>query len=177
MPELTEQSTPTPSPAFLAAPPPHDLPGKGREENAESEPGDPREVEEELAPPAAIPPLIDPKLWESFPVYRETFLVYVTDPKRNADLRGYGELLHELVLEFAEYWPDQPEGWIRSNLRAAVADLRHLEGFLASLGEFPPENERFEAHLCRMAGRLAAEVAAVAGQIERELGSWRGEAS
>jgi hypothetical protein len=39
---------------------------------------------EEATPHAAIPPIIDPKGHEAFPTFRETFLVYFTDPTANA---------------------------------------------------------------------------------------------
>ena len=136
------------------------------------------------SPPDDDPPVsdapsqeIDPDLWGDFAVFRETFLVYVSHARYNAALRAVGEMLFEMVLETWDHWPEQPEGYLRSHLRAAVADLRHLEGFLSTQGENPPEDEPYEAHLCRMAVRMSREVGGVAEQIERELGPWRGEVS
>ena len=129
-------------------------------------------------PPAVVPsPEIDPDLWGDFAVFRETFLVYVSEPRYNAALRVIGEMLFEMVLETWGHWPEQPEGYVRSHLRAAVADLRHLQGYLTTQGEHPPEDEPYEAHLCRMAVRMSHEVGNVAAQIDKELGPWRGEPS
>jgi hypothetical protein len=171
MPELIEQSTPPPVPPIPDIPNNPDIPGTPAL-HASSDHEQP-----EVSPEIAFPPLIDPDRWEDFAVYRETFLVYFTELRDNTALRDSGRLVHNMALEYYQHWPDQPEGWTRSHLRAAVADLRHLEGFLATMGENPPEHHPHEAHLCRMADRMARKVASVADQIEKELGSWRGEAS
>ena len=83
---------------------------------------------------SANPPTIDPATWEDFPVFRETFLMYVTDPGYNAALRIFGRLLHELVLECYRHWPNWLEGVTATELRGAVADVRHLEGYLGAAG-------------------------------------------
>jgi hypothetical protein len=46
----------------------------------------------------AIPPTIDPAKFEDFPTFRETFLVFVTDPTANAAVRAFGDLLLTFVL-------------------------------------------------------------------------------
>src|SRR6185295_14407970 len=89
--------------------------------------------DQEQSTPAPIPH-IDPALWEEHEGFRETLLRHFTDPAANTTLRGLGRLLFNLLLEGAESWPQHPEGETRSELRAALADLRHLEGFLASVG-------------------------------------------
>lgn len=122
----------------------------------------------------AIPPRIDPARWEDFPVFRETWLVYFSIPRYNFALRIVGKLLMEMTLASWGDWPDQPEGWRRSELRAAVADLRHLEGYLATVAEDPPD-EPYEAALCRTAVLMSEEVGSVAEHIEAKLGTWRGE--
>jgi hypothetical protein len=63
--------------------------------------------------PPALPPILDPAAWEDFPVFRETFLAFFTEPPYNAALRIFGRLLHELVLEY--YEPHSP---ISDTLRA-----------------------------------------------------------
>ena len=155
MPKLTRESNP-PSPPFLFLP----LAGSP----PDSDPPD--------AP--AIPPQIDPTRWEDFAVFRETFLVYFSVRPYNHALRIVGKLLLEMTLASWGDWPDQPEGWRRAELRAAVADLRHLEGYLATLGEDPPD-EKYEASLCRTAVLMSHEVGSVADHIEAKLGTWRGE--
>jgi hypothetical protein len=126
--------------------------------------------------PVAIPPVIDPARFEDFPAFRETFLGIFTDPEHNAALRTVAMLLFEMALEFRVYWPDQPEGAIRSELRAVVADLRFVQGQLASLGEHGGPNTPQEAHHLRVSAGLAEDVAGIASALESELGPWRGEA-
>src|SRR5436305_12326496 len=75
--------------------------------------------------PAAVPAEIDPSRWEDFAVFRETFLVYVSHARYNAAFRAFGDALYEMVLESWGHWPEQTEGYLRSHLRAVVADLRH----------------------------------------------------
>jgi hypothetical protein len=122
----------------------------------------------------AIPPRIDPDRWEDFPVFRETFLAYFTVPKYNFALRTVGKMLLEMTLASWGEWPDQPEGLRRAELRAAVADLRHLEGYLVTAGSDPPDDP-YEAALCRTAVLMSQEVGSVAEHIEAKLGTWRGE--
>ena len=156
MPELTPQSTP-PNEPLPPTPPPTEPPAD-----------DPPEG------PPAIPPIIDPARFEDFPTLRETFLLYVTDPEANAALRAGALLLYHLILEYWHYWPDHPEGLIRAQLRAAVADLRHLQGFLADVGGQDGDTSH-ETHLCRVAGDVSRDLATVADRVEKELGTWRGE--
>jgi hypothetical protein len=159
MPELTPQSTSPSSPA----PPPV--------------PAGTLPIPPESIPPA-VPPILDPVLWEDFPVFRETFLMYISEPEFNASLRRVGEYFFGMLLECYGDWPEWPESSTRTELRAAVADLRHLEGFLASVGQehavasLPWQ----DARLSRFAARQAAEVARIAHRIEQELAQWAGEA-
>src|SRR3954469_25168663 len=76
---------------------------------------------------AAASPAIDPVSWEDFAVFRETFLMYVTPPGYAAALRKVGEMLFTMTLESYNPWPGWPESSTRTELRAAVADLRHLQ--------------------------------------------------
>ncbi|HSS48736.1 MAG TPA: hypothetical protein VLX28_07310, partial [Thermoanaerobaculia bacterium] len=112
----------------------------------------------------AIPPRIDPSQWEHFVAFRETFLLHFTEPRHNRALRGVGDLIYELALDY-NHFPDQPEGWRRAELRAAVADLRHLEGYLVTAASDPPD-EPYEAALCRTAVLMSQEVGSVAEHIE-----------
>jgi len=128
-------------------------------------------------PTPAIPPIVDPARFEDFPLIRESFLAIVTDPEYNKALRTVGDMLFELVLEFRGYWPNQPEGHIRTELRAAVADLRVIQGHLASVGnpEMTSPNTPQEGHHARVSARLAVNVGTIADTLESELGTWRGE--
>lgn len=132
------------------------------------------ELTEESIPPVrtATPPRIIPDAWEDFPAFRETFLMYFTEPPANAALRVVGRLFHELVLEYYHRWPDWPEGVTATELRSALADLRHLEGFLAAVGREHQTASLSEPDtvLSVLAGRLAGELARIAGEIETVIG-------
>ncbi|HWM90295.1 MAG TPA: hypothetical protein VN493_05965 [Thermoanaerobaculia bacterium] len=126
---------------------------------------------------AAPIPRIDPAQWESHEGFRETLLRHFTEPKANATLRGLGDFLFSVSLEPPADWPHHPEGETRSELRAALADLRHLQGFLSSVGQehvvssLNPEDET----LSQFAERQAVEVERVADRIEEELAKGQGE--
>lgn len=116
-------------------------------------------------------PTVNPARFEDFPAFRETFLAVFTDPGYNAALRGVGNLLFEMALEYRGYWPDEPEGVIRSELRALVADLRVIQGHLASLSDpenASPNTDQEERHLA-VAARLAEDVRHAADTLELEL--------
>jgi hypothetical protein len=131
---------------------------------------------ESTPPPALTPPTLDPARWEDFNGYRETFLVYFPDPVANASLRKAADLYYQLILESPVVMPNPPEGWVRSQIRAALADLRFLQGFLASLGDDADASHTpHEEHLCRFAGKRAEVIARTADEIESQLGAWRGE--
>jgi hypothetical protein len=131
---------------------------------------------ESTSPPATTPPILDPACFEDYPVFRETFLLYFSDPWANATLRSLGSLLYDFVLEYWTNWPDQPEGLLRASLRAAVADLRHVQGFLT---EWAGPNTAHETphleHLAQLGGRIARDLGVLADRLETELGPWRGE--
>jgi hypothetical protein len=152
VPELIEQSTATTTPPAPPIPP-------------------------EDPPLAATPPVIDPAAWEDFPAFRETFLMYFTPPGYAAALRTVGEMLHTMILESYDPWPGWPESSTRTEMRAAVADLRHMQGFLASVGRerevssLDPE----DAYLSTLAAKLSRQLAHVTDGIERELDG-KGEA-
>jgi hypothetical protein len=114
MPELIPKSTAAP------APPPFP-------------PGYPPIPPEIMRP--AVPPIIAPAAWEDYSLFRETALLYVSEPEFNAALRTVGDYLFGMLLECYGDWPEWPESSTRTELHAAVADLRHLQGFLASVGQ------------------------------------------
>lgn len=126
---------------------------------------------------AVVPPIINPELWEEFPCFRETFLLLLTSRGPNKTFRSLGIILHAIVLEFgARYWPPQRDGNTRAEVKAAVADLRHLQGFLTTLGQAHIDFDLspHEGHLSVFAGEKAApEVGRIADALEAELGSWR----
>lgn len=124
------------------------------------------------------PPTIDPTRWEDFEGFRESFLLHFTRQADNAALRTVATLLFDLVLEASTALiPPQPEGWARAQIRAAVADLRFLQGLLGSFTQEAEGSslEPFEDHLYRFAGARSAVLGKVADEIEEQLGPWRGE--
>jgi hypothetical protein len=155
MPELVENPTPPDSPPSDLSPP---------------VPPDPDEL-------AVGPPVIDPTSFEDFPVLRETFLHQVSGAKSNAALRSFGDLLYILVLQYSEWWPPQPEGTLRAALRAGIADLRHVQGFLLEwTGPDASPETPHEEHLAKVGGEIAVQVGKLADRLETEMGPWRGEA-
>jgi hypothetical protein len=121
--------------------------------------------------PAPIP-RIDPATWEEREGFRETLLLYFTEEKTNRTLRDFGALLLDLAIEGSHSWPDRPEGTTRSELLAALADLRHLEGYLSSVGRehVLSSLSAEDTALSQFAERQARELATIANRIENELG-------
>lgn len=76
------------------------------------------------------------------------------------------------MLEYYHRWPEWPEGVTATEMRSALADLRHLEGFLATVGREHEEASLSEPDtiLSLLAGRLAGELARIAEEIEAAIG-------
>jgi hypothetical protein len=152
MPELIQDSTCPP----IAAPPP--VP-----------PGYPP-IPPEVDPPA-VPPVINPGEWENFAVFRESFMIYISEPEFNAALRTAAEYFFGMLLECCPDWPEWPESSTRTEARALVADLRHLQGFATTMGQehhissLTPEDAKLSKHAAKVA-RLLKQVADV---FERKL--------
>ncbi len=132
----------------------------------------------ELTAQSTTPPAVNPSTWEDREGFRETLLLHFRRPGDADAMRHFGAMLYDAALASAKEWPDWPESPTRAELRAAAADLRHLEGFLAATGQehavasLPWQ----DARLSRFAARQAAEVARIAHRIEQELAQWAGEA-
>jgi hypothetical protein len=128
--------------------------------------------DQEQSTPAPISQ-IDPAQWEDHQGFRETLLLHYTDPEANTTLRRLGNLFLNLSLECAPSWPHHTEGETRSELRAALADLRHLEGFLTSVGKEHVVSSlgvRDEA-LSQFAERQAQKLSLIADEIEQAIGA------
>jgi hypothetical protein len=121
---------------------------------------------------AAPIPRNDPDRFEESEGFRETLLFRYTEPEANGTLRRLGGLLFDLSLECAEGWPHRPEGETRAELSAALADLRHLQGFLSAVGREREISSLSDADdvLSLFAGEQAGELARIGDEIERALG-------
>ncbi len=96
-------------------------------------------------------PRIKPVQFEKFPAFRETFLVHFTMPGDAEAFRTIGCLIDVMANEYSYYWPDEDSA-PRAQLRAALADLRHLEGYLGRyLGSAYP----FAAEIAELVGEVA----------------------
>ncbi len=118
------------------------------------------------------PQALTPPGWDESSGFRETFLRHVTDAEDDRTLRHLARMLHETTLELAHFAPPSGESATREELRAAAADLRHLQGFLATVARAVGESELSpaDAELAALAGRQAQAVAGLADALERALG-------
>jgi hypothetical protein len=129
-----------------------------------------RTDQNQCTPPPAPAPM--PAGWNESAAFRETTLHHFTEPGHAEAIRAFGVLLHDMALECAPVWPTKQGDGTAVELRAAAADLRHLQGCLAHAGSdryvssLSPE----ETRLAELAEKLAAEVARIAETIEQALG-------
>jgi hypothetical protein len=133
--------------------------------------------QEQCIPPScpaapASPASPPPAGWDESAAFRETTLQHFTQPGDADTLRRLGALLHDMALELAPLWPIPPGSGIALQLRAAAADLRFLQHYLAHAGEdrhvssLTPD----ETLLAELAERQAAEVGRIAEILERAVG-------
>jgi hypothetical protein len=105
--------------------------------------------------------------------FREIGLRRFTRPEDLSALRHLGDLLLEMAGETSIFWPRSDESFIRTDLRAAAADLRHVSWFLTEIFEVYEagelELEPDEEALSRFAGKVAADLARLAESIEKRL--------
>jgi hypothetical protein len=113
-----------------------------------------------------------PAGWEESAGFRETFLYHFYMPQDVAALRHLSRMLHEMSLEMARYGPVTQESGTHENLRAALADLRHLQGFLAVVGRSQEESAltTSDAELAALAARQSRVLADLAAALEQALG-------
>jgi hypothetical protein len=111
-----------------------------------------------------------PPPWNEAASIRETTLIWIDDPEDRDALRRVGRLLYDLAVEVSQAMAGEPS-MTRAELRAAGADLRHLEGYLAMVGREAEEStlEPDDDALAHFAGRLARQVGNMAALIEGRL--------
>jgi hypothetical protein len=121
--------------------------------------------------PAPAPRGLTPSGWDESAGFRETFLRYLTDAEDDRTLRHLARMLHESSLEMARYGPPSGESATREEVRAAAADLRHVQGFLAAVARGLEESELApaDAELAELAARQSHAVAGLAAVLEQAL--------
>ena len=110
--------------------------------------------------------------WNESDSFRETTLIWINDAEDREALRRVGRLIHDLALEATQEPTDRGgPSQTRAELGAVVAELRHLEGYLAMVGREAEEStlEPADDALAHFAGRLAGQVRSLAEAIERAL--------
>jgi hypothetical protein len=83
--------------------------------------------------------------------FRETFLVDFIVPEHSAALRRLCDVLSALIGEAYPVMPKFVEGSYRTRVRAALADLRFLQSYLAEMADSSvvPSSEETLARLLR----------------------------
>jgi len=113
-----------------------------------------------------------PLPWNEADTIRETTLLVIDDPEDREALRRVGRLLYNLAVEATDLPGDESgESVTGAELRAAGAELRFAEGFLAMVGRSREASSLAseDEALARFAGRLARKVGALAERIEEKL--------
>lgn len=112
---------------------------------------------------------LTPPDWNEADSFRETTLIYIASPEDREALRQVGRLVYDLATE-AGSGPADPST-TRAELHAALADLRSLQGFLATILRESEESslDAEEQALSVFAGQQAARVGAIADAIEGRL--------
>jgi hypothetical protein len=115
------------------------------------------EDQQKCTPDPDVPPAhpLIPTGWEESAGFRETFLYHFHRPDDLGALRHLARMLHESELEMKRYAPPTPDSATREELKAAAADLRHLQGFLGSVARSQEEAALppLDAELAALAAR------------------------
>ena len=118
-----------------------------------------------------LPP---PPPWNESDSIRETLLINFPDPADREAVRHVGRMLYDLALAAADSAqrpaPDELSS-THSEMRAVVADLRYIEGYLGMVGRSADESSlrAMDEALARYGGKVARRVGAVAAAIEGEV--------
>jgi hypothetical protein len=113
-----------------------------------------------------------PPRWNEADTIRETTLLVIDDEADREALRQVGRLLYDLAVETTRLpGVERGESITHSELGAAVAELRWLQGFLYMIERSSDESslEGADDALARFAGRMARKVGALAERIEERL--------
>ncbi len=109
--------------------------------------------------------------WEPLEGFRFTFLRHFAHPQEASALRQVAQILYDLVLDRPQNTDLPQDLETRSELVAALAELRFLQAYLASVSSeqklcsLPKE----ALELCRIAGTLALEMDGMARRLTSAL--------
>jgi len=123
------------------------------------------------------PPTVLPERFEDFEGFRETTLAVFTDPECNDLVRRFGELVYSMGQGSIGNGPHEPDGSFFHQARAVLADLRHLEGWLARLDGMRGQELLWgaEVPLSGLCGSLVPKLKAIADTLEAELSKLKAE--
>lgn len=125
----------------------------------------------ESIPDVPRPQVHEPEQYEDCQGFRETFLLYVTDPYLNGALRVLGAATFDMILDYCRNWPKLPGVATAWELKAALGDLRHLQGFLAYVGREREASDprTVDGELSDLARVAAEDLGHVGDGIEKAL--------
>jgi hypothetical protein len=131
----------------------------------------PNRPESTAFPLVPLPKVYPPERFEDAQGFRETFLLFVTDPALNGALRVLGATAFDMVLEFNRHWPHLPGILTPWEMQAALGDLRSLQGFLAQVGRGREDHSPadVDAELSALAEVEARNLGAMGDRIEAAL--------
>lgn len=132
-------------------------------------------------------PRIQPERWEEFPILRETFLCDIYDPGDVEVFRRIARMVAGMVAERGQPWPSTYLNATARYLQAALAELRHVQGFLqfacrrdeenreGDREQYAGDEEAVKKHdrLCTLGNLLAEDVGVLADELEKVVGEWR----
>ena len=127
----------------------------------------PKSTRPDPAPPDLTPPDDEPRPPEhDLPALREVYACQLRQEERGK-LEGLCESVLELTREATMIARAINCGGVNDDLRAAAADLRHVELYLRWTGASEGNVlERWESRLCDVAERLADQVGVLADELE-----------
>ncbi len=119
-----------------------------------------------------LSPSLEAKHWEAHAVFRETYLHLYPEAHIRDAFRSVGVTLYDNALLHEETYKERGEVPVKSDLRAALRDLRQLQGYIHHLGAEPgsiddPELVQLHLQAVELSERLGAE----ASQLEEMLGT------
>ncbi len=120
---------------------------------------------------APAPNRLQPSHWEAHAVFRETYLHLYPEAHIRDAFRSVGVTLYDNALLHEETYKERGEVPVKSDLRAALRDLRQLQGYIHHLGADSgsvDDPEQVQLHL--LAVELSEHLGAKAAQLEEILG-------